>query len=130
MGLATDAPDPDDEDRQVSIIQFVESPFFGDSSRLSSSGKVDVGNFHVNINSKSFARRAGLTKGKFPKRGQLFAKGEFSWRDEIMLLAEEVSKLNSGPAAELLLQVAAVGVDRVYKYTAAMAPLLVQHRTP
>ena len=58
------------------------------------SGKIDVGNIDRNIAGKSTAKKAGLVSKKdFEERG-----GKFSYREEIKVLLEATTKVNTAKA--------------------------------
>ncbi len=86
------------------------------------SGKIDLGDIDKKITSKSAAKKAGLISPEDLKKWE----DHVNQRRELGALIDGAVKVNTEKAAEVLLDVAAVGLDPEGKYTAAMAPWYVR----
>ena len=84
-------------------------------------GRYDMGTPWELVTKKSVAKRAGLVpKGSFKAQ-----KGDFNAFQELDLLCRLGAEENSALAAQVLLEISAVGLDRAYKYKPNMVPKMV-----
>lgn len=86
------------------------------------SGKIDVGDIEKKITNKSAAKKAGL----IPEEDLKNWNDHVNQHREVAALIKSATKVNTDKAAEVLLDAAAIGLDRHTKYTTAMVPWYVR----